>query len=50
MNVALVELVDAQGILIIGNLVDCADEDIHHGMPLEVVFEEHIKESVALSN
>ena len=47
-NVVLVELSDAPGIRMIGNLVDCAYEDIHIGMPVEVVFEDHPNEGVTL--
>jgi hypothetical protein len=47
-NVVLVELSDAQGIRMIGNMVDCAYEDIHIGMPVEVVFEDHDNEEVTL--
>ena len=44
----LVELSDAPGIRMIGNLVDCAYEDIHIGMPVEVMFEDHPNEAVSL--
>tara|TARA_B100001167_G_C16577764_1_gene215493 strand:+ start:271 stop:489 length:219 start_codon:yes stop_codon:yes gene_type:complete len=47
-NVVLVELSDAPGIRMIGNLVDCAYEDIHIGMPVEVMFEDHPNEGVTL--
>lgn len=47
-NVVLVELADAQGIRMIGNVLDCVYEDIHIGMPVEVVFEDHQEEGVTL--
>ena len=33
----------------IGNLVGCTHEDIHIGMPIEVVFEDHLEEGVTVS-
>ena len=36
-----VELSNAQGIHLVGNPLDCGYENIHIGMPLEVVFEDH---------
>jgi uncharacterized OB-fold protein len=37
--VALVEFAEAPGIYLITNLVDCQPEEVHIGMPLEVVFQ-----------
>ena len=37
---ALIELVEEANLKIVANLVDCSEEDLRVGMPLEVVFEE----------
>ena len=47
-NVVLVELDDAPGIRMIGNLVDCEYKDIHIGLPVQVHFEDHPEEGVTL--
>ena len=47
-NVVLVELSDAPGIRMVGNVVDCPYEDIYIGMSVEVVFEDHPDEGVTL--
>ena len=47
-NVILVELPEADGIRMVGNLVDCAYEDIYIGMPVEVYFEDHPGEDITL--
>jgi uncharacterized OB-fold protein len=39
-NVVVVELPDAGGVRMVGNAVDCANEDIYVGMPVEVVWED----------
>jgi uncharacterized protein len=39
-NVVSVELADAGNILIIGNLIDCPNEDIHIGMAVHVCWED----------
>jgi uncharacterized OB-fold protein len=44
-NVAYVKL--DEGTLLMTNIVDCANKDIHIGMPVEVVFED-ITEEIAL--
>jgi uncharacterized OB-fold protein len=38
-NVVLVELDDCGGVLVPGNVVDCAPKDVQVGMPVKVVFE-----------
>lgn len=38
-NVVVVELDDCGGVLVPSNVVDCAPEDVHVGMRVEVVFE-----------
>lgn len=38
-NVVVVELDDCGGVLVPGNVVGVAPEDVHVGMPVEVVFE-----------
>jgi uncharacterized OB-fold protein len=39
-TVATVELVEQSGLMFMSQIVDCAEEDLRIGMPLEVVFEE----------
>lgn len=39
--VAIVELAEQQGLRLTTNLVNCAPEDVHIGMPVRVVFEQH---------
>ena len=39
-NIIVVSLPEADGVHMLSNLVDCKHEDIHIGMPVEVVFEE----------
>lgn len=46
-NVVLVELPDAGGVRMIGNLVDCPNEEIRIGMPVEVTWED-ITDDVSL--
>jgi uncharacterized OB-fold protein len=38
--VAIVELVEQEQLRMVSNVVDCAEEDLRVGMPLQVVFEE----------
>jgi uncharacterized OB-fold protein len=38
-NVVVVKLDDCGGVLVPGNVVDCAAADVHVGLPVEVVFE-----------
>ncbi|MDQ1430672.1 MAG: uncharacterized protein QOF40_1274, partial [Actinomycetota bacterium] len=38
--VATVELVEQPGLMFMSQIVDCAEEDLRIGLPLEVVFEE----------
>jgi uncharacterized protein len=38
--VATVELVEEPGLMFMSQVVDCAEEDLRIGLPLEVVFEE----------
>jgi uncharacterized OB-fold protein len=38
-NVVVVQLDDCGGVLVPSNVVDCAAEQVHVGMPVEVVFE-----------
>lgn len=47
-NVILVELPDAQGIRMVGNLLDCPYEEIYIGMPVEVAFEDHPEAKITL--
>jgi len=46
-NVVVVELDDADGIRMMGNLIDVPDSQIHIGLPVEVVFED-INDQVTL--
>ncbi len=39
-NIIVVSLPEADGVHMLSSLVDCKNEDIHIGMPVEVVFEE----------
>jgi len=39
-NIVVVSLSEADDVNILSNLVDCPNEDIHVGMPVEVVFED----------
>lgn len=39
-NMIVVSLLEADGVHMVSNLVDCKNEDIKIGMPVEVVFEE----------
>jgi uncharacterized OB-fold protein len=45
--IALVELVEQPGLRLVTNVVNCAIEDVHVGMPLRVVFE-NLNDDVAL--
>jgi hypothetical protein len=45
--IALVELVEQPGLRLVTNIVNCAIEDVHIGMPLRVVFE-NLSDDVAL--
>ena len=47
-NVVVVELADDPSIHMLGNVVDCAYEDIRIGMPVEMHFEDHPEEDVTL--
>jgi uncharacterized OB-fold protein len=47
-NVILVELEDAGGVRMIGNLVDCAYGEISIGMPVAVHFEDHPEAEITL--
>ena len=47
-NVVIVELPDAPGVRMVGNVVDCTYEDIEIGMPVQVHFEDHPEEGVIL--
>ena len=38
--VATVELVEQPGLMFLSQVVDCAEDDLRIGLPLEVVFEE----------
>ncbi len=38
---AIVEIVEQQGVRLFTNVVDCAIEDVHIGMPVQVRFEHH---------
>lgn len=44
-NVAVIQL--EEGVRMIGNLLDCANEDIREGMPVRVTFED-VEEGIAL--
>ena len=48
-NIVLVELPDAGNVRMLGNMVDCEYKDIHIGMPVEVVYEDHPEEEVTLA-
>jgi uncharacterized OB-fold protein len=37
-NLAIVELVEQEGLKLVSSVVDCAEEDLRVGMPLRVVF------------
>jgi uncharacterized OB-fold protein len=39
--IALIELVEQQGLRLMTNIVNCAPEDIDFGLPVRVVFENH---------
>jgi len=39
-NLVEIELSEQEGLRLISNLIDCRPEEIHIGMPVEVVFEE----------
>lgn len=47
-NVVLVELADAQGIRMVGNMIDTPYEEIHIGMPVEVCWEDHPEADITL--
>ena len=47
-NVVVVELEDAPGIRMVGNLIDTPYEEIQTGMPVEVFFEDHPDQDVSL--
>jgi len=38
-NVVVVELDDCGGVMVPGNVLDCPPDEVHAGMPVEVVFE-----------
>lgn len=46
-NIAIVSLPEAGGVHMVSNLVDCANQNIRIGMPVEVVFEK-IQEEITL--
>jgi uncharacterized protein len=39
-NLAIVELIEQEGLKLVSSIVDCAEEDLRVGMPLQVVFRE----------
>ena len=40
-NISIVELAEQQGLRFMTNVVGCPPEDVHIGMPVHVVFEQH---------
>ncbi len=40
-NISIVELAEQDGLRLVTNVVDCQPEDVHIGMPVHVVFEQH---------
>ena len=40
-DIAIVELVEQQGLRFITNVVGCAPKDVYIGMPVHVAFEQH---------
>ena len=40
-NVAVIELPDAGGVRMMGNILECSNDGIRVGMPVQVLFEDH---------
>ena len=47
-NIAIVELVEQEGLRFTTNVVNCPPEDVHIGMPVRAVFEQHVQVFVPL--